>query len=233
MGKEDKINLIFMRDDSRVRRFRLRVFWIWLFLGALVVLTVVALGGAATAVYTWDNHIELVNENAKLRDRLAQQSIELERLKNVQEILKTNDPVEMHDLFSTVTRERARLPQVINLQDLFVTHDLEMAGVNNLQLQKVEESLRISFELNNLSDDTLTGSIQVYFITQEASVIEAQGDKNELSFEIQRFRRVNSPLNLPTGMDLEMIFAIRLVIQDSDSERIFVQTYPVANIFTT
>ncbi|WP_045222529.1 hypothetical protein [Desulfonatronum thioautotrophicum] len=233
MGKDDKINLILMRDDSRVRRFRLRVFWIWMFLCALVVLTVVALGGAATAIYTWGNHLEMANENAELRDRLAQQSFELERLKNVQEILKTNDPVEMHDLFNTVTRERASLPQVVNLQDLFVTHDLEMAGVNNLQLQKAEESLRISFELNNLSDDTLSGSIRVYFITQEASVIEAQGDENELSFEIQRFRRVNSPLRVPTGMDLEVIFAIRIVIQDNDAEKIFIQTYPVANILTT
>ncbi len=230
---DDKLNLIIMRDDTRVRRYRLRVVWFKFFLYLQIALVLAAVGGSYAGVVYWGQHLELVNTNKNLRNQLSDQSIQLERLQNIQEILKTSDPEEIHSLFSTVTRERQSLPQVINLQDIFVAQDLQIAGVANLQLRQAAEDLRITFELNNLVEGTLSGEIKVYFITQEASVLEAQGDENELTFEIQRFRRVNSLLKVPTGLDLDTIFAIRVAIFSNDDEEVFTQTYPIANILTS
>lgn len=232
MSKDEKLNLIFMRDDSRVRRYRFRVTWIKCFVFIQFFLLLAAICGTSAGIFYWRHHGALSTANSELREQIAEQSAHVERLQNIQEIIKTSEPQEIQSLFNTVTRQRQSLPQVINLQDIFVARDLEIAGVTNLQLQEAEDSLRITFELNNLGDETLSGTIQVFFITQQATVIEAQGEENELSFEIQRFRRVNSLLQLPEGLDLEMIFAIRLVIQDQDAEEVFIQTYPVGNIFT-
>ena len=233
MGKDDKLSLIIMRDDTRVRRYRLRVAWFRFFLYLQIVLILGAVGGSYAGIVYWGQHLELVNANKDLRAQLSDQSIQLERLQNIQEILKTNDPEEIHSLFSTVTKERQSLPQVVNLQKIFVAKDLQVAGVTNLQLKKAGEDLRINFELNNLAEGTLSGEVKVYFITQEASVLEAQGEESELAFTIQRFRRVNSLLKVPSGLGLDTIFAIRVVIFGNDDEEVFTQTYPVANILTS
>ncbi|WP_139162903.1 hypothetical protein [Desulfonatronum thiosulfatophilum] len=168
-----------------------------------------------------------------MQEDIADKAIRLERLQNIQEILNTSDPGEIQALFSAVSKERQANAPVINLQDVFHSHDMQMAGVSNLQLSHVGDDLRIQFELNNLSDGTLSGSIQIYFVTQQANVIEARGDENELTFEIQRFRRVNSLLKLPSGMEFEAIFALRVVIGNDDGDVLFIQSYPVHNILTS
>ena len=232
MSRDEKLNLIFMRDDSRVRRYRLRVVWIKGFLFIQILLVAAALCGTSAGIYYWQQYDALAIANDELREQLSEQAAHGERLRNIQEILKTSEPQEIQALFNTVTKQRQSLPQAINLQDIFVAKDLERAGVTNIQLQETEDNLRITFDLNNLAEETLSGTIRVFFITQQATVIEAQGGKSELRLEIQGFKRVDSRLRLPDGLELEMIFAIRLVIQDQDAQEVFIQTYPVANIFS-
>ncbi|GAB6060281.1 hypothetical protein [Desulfonatronum parangueonense] len=233
MNKDDKLSLLIMRDDSPVRRYRFRTAWFRLFLYIQVFLLLAAFGGAYAGITFWGQHLELVNENKALQDNIADKAIRLERLENIQEILNTSDPGEIQALFSAVSKERQVNAPVVNLQEVFHSRDLQMAGVSNLQLSQAGDDLRIQFELNNLSDDTLSGSIRIYFVTQQANVIEAKGDENELSFEIQRFRRVNSLLELPSGMELESIFALRVIIGNEKDDVFFIQTYPVHSILTT
>jgi len=234
LGTDDKLNLIIMRDDSRVRRYRIRISWFRFFLYAQLVLLLAAGLGAYGGVTFWFKNLELEQTNSNLQDNIYEMQIQLERLQNIKEILKTNDPEEIHALFSSVSRDKQALPaQKIDLQKVFVAKDLQMAGVSNLQLREIDEKLRLSFELNNLTDTTLVGKTSVYFITRDAGVIQAEGEENELSFEIQRFRRVNSILHLPPNVAKDDIFALRLAIINSEGESIYIQTYPFVNILTS
>lgn len=234
MGKDDKLNLIIMRDDSRVRRYRVRVSWFKLFLYAQVILLTAAVLGAYGGFSYWIKNMALAQANAGLEEKLLEAQIQLERLQNVEKILQSNDSDEIQGLFSTVSRGmQDTAPQPLDLQDIFVAKDLQMAGVNNLQVRKAGEGLRLSFELNNLADGTLTGETSVFFIARDASILQARGEENELSFEIQRFRRVSSMLHFPPGLAMEDVFAMRLVIENSEGESLFIQTYPLANILTS
>lgn len=233
MSKDDKLSVLIMRDNSQVRRYRLRVGWVRIFIYVQIILLISAVAGSYAGVKFWGQHLELANENRAKQEELAAMSIQLERLQNIEEILKTNDPAEIKSLFNAVTKEREPLRPSIDLSDLFVSKDLQVAAVANLQIKQNADDLRISFELNNLSDQILSGMTRVYVITNDAQVIEVQGEEAELTFEIQRFRRVNSRLRLPEKVDLDSIFAIRLVIADSENQKLFVQTYPLSNILTS
>lgn len=234
MSKDDKLNLIIMRDDSRVRRYRVRVSWFRFFLYAQIVLILAAGLGAYGGFTYWIKKLELIQANAALRENISKMQIHLERLQNIEEILKTNDPEEIQALFRLGTREKHALTQqTVDLQKVFVAKDLQMIGVSNLQLQRAGDGLRLNFELNNLVKGTLAGTTSVYYVARDATVIQAQGEENELSFEIQRFRKVNSMLQMPSGIILEDIFALRLVIANNEGKSIFIQTYPLVNILAS
>ncbi len=234
MSKDDKLNLIIMRDDSRVRRYRVRVSWFRFFLYAQIVLILAAGLGAYGGFTYWIKKLELIQANAALRENISEMQIHLERLQNIEKILKTNDPEEIQALFRLGTREKHALAQqTVDLQEVFVAKDLQMIRVSNLQLRRAGDGLRLNFELNNLVKGTLAGTTSVYYVARDATVIQAQGEENELSFEIQRFRRVNSMLQMPSGIILEDIFALRLVIANNEGKSIFIQTYPLVNILAS
>lgn len=234
MSKDDKLNLIIMRDDSRVRRYRVRVSWFRFFLYAQIVLILAAGLGAYGGFTYWIKKLELIQANAALRENISEMQIHLERLQNIEKILKTNDPEEIQALFRLGTREKHALAQqTVDLQEVFVAKDLQMIRVSNLQLRRAGDGLRLNFELNNLVKGTLAGTTSVYYVVRDATVIQAQGEENELSFEIQRFRKVNSMLQLPSGIILEDIFALRLVIANNEGKSIFIQTYPLVNILVS
>lgn len=234
MGKDDKLNLIIMRDDSRVRRYRLRVSWFRAFLYAQVVLLLAAGGGAYGGFFYWTKNMELVQTNNTLEENISEMQIHLERLQNIKEILKSNDPEEIQSLFSTVAREKRPIAhEPVDLTEIFVAKDMQLVSVSNLQIRESPDGLRLGFELNNLNEDAISGMTTVYFVARDASVVQAQGDENELSFAIQRFRRVNSMIELPSGLALGDLFALRLVITNTEEEVMFIQTYPLANIVTS
>jgi len=234
LSKDDKLNLIIMRDDSRVRRYRVRVSWFRFFLYAQIVLILAAGLGAYGGFTYWIKKLELIQANAALRENISEMQIHLERLQNIEKILKTNDPEEIQALFRLGTREKHALAQqTVDLQEVFVAKDLQMIRVSNLQLRRAGDGLRLNFELNNLVKGTLAGTTSVYYVARDATVIQAQGEENELSFEIQRFRRVNSMLQMPSGIILEDIFALRLVIANNEGKSIFIQTYPLVNILAS
>lgn len=234
MSKDDKLNLIIMRDDSQVRRYRVRVAWFKFLLYVQLVLVAAAGAGTYAGVTYWIKHMDLAQTNSRLEETLAEKHIQLERLQNIEKIMQSNNTEEIQGIFNSVSRGKQDVAQQppLDLGDIFMAKDLQVAGVNNLQIRKVDGGLRLSFELNNLTDEILTGKTSVFFIARDASVRQAEGDETELSFEIQRFRRVNSLLKLPQNLDLEDVFAMRLVIENSEGESLFVQTYPLVNILT-
>lgn len=233
MGNDDKLSLIIMRDASQVLRYRIPVIWLKLSACILVVLVLAAVGGSYAGFIYWNHHSDLVSTNNKLHLQLAEQSIQLERLQNIEEIIANSDPQEIGTLFSSVASQRQTAPQMVNLQDIFVAMDMQMAGVTNLQLQHAGDELRISFELNNLTDAVLAGSINIYLITREALVLEALGEGNQLGFRIQRFRHVETTLTIPPGVEPEALFAVRVVIQDQNDKQVFIQTYPLTVVLTS
>lgn len=234
MGKDDKVSLIIMRDDGRVRSYRVRMSWFRFFLYVQAFLLLAAMAGLYGGFTSWVEKLELAQANTALQEDVVEMQIQLERLQNIEAILKTTDPEEIQALSSTVSREKhAPKPNDLDLREIFVTKDLRMAAVNNLLVRNSGEHLQVSFDLNNLTNKPLAGVTRIFYVSRDATVIQVQGEDSELRFEIQHFRKVTMRLPLPPGLGLEDIFGLRMVIVDSREESIFIQTYPLADVLTT
>jgi hypothetical protein len=231
LDKDNKLSLILMRDDGRVRQYQFRTVWFRLFLYAQALLLVGALLGASGGFFHWSRHMEAVNTHADLQKQISDLRVHMERLRHAQEIL-TGGEHEHASHFSTLytARSAGSRGQPIDLYNIFKHKDLQLVSLSNVQLQSHDEKLRLRFELHNLEDKAVSVMTSVYFVGRDASVVLAQGEKNEWSFTIQRYHKLNSLLDLPSGLALEDVFALLLVISNTEHEDMFIQTYILSDI---
>jgi hypothetical protein len=231
LGKDDKLTLLLMRDVGHVRQYQFRRMWFNLFLYAQAGLFLAAASGLYGCFFHWSRHMELINIHAALREQASEQQMHIARLQHVLEILTTGEH-ELKILFSTHYSTHSSGPgsREIDLSTLFAHVDLQVVSVSNLQVRTVGDKLRLSFELHNHAGGSISGMTSVYLVRRNASVFQAQADKDELSFAIERNREVNSMLELPSGIALDDIFALRLVISNTEHEDMFIQTYILSDI---
>ncbi len=100
-----KYNVLFMRDDDTVKRYRLSPFWLRVLFWVVFMLAVCA-GAGAWAGYTfWSENDQLKQEKIELQKALNDASVQLERLENVNKILDSYDPNELQSLLAAVPVE--------------------------------------------------------------------------------------------------------------------------------
>ncbi|MDL2271739.1 hypothetical protein LJC23_01755, partial [Desulfovibrio sp. OttesenSCG-928-I05] len=95
-------SVLFMRDDSGVTRFRVRAIWLKLMLLLFVLMTMAAAAGGYAAHYYWQRYEYHKAEAQGLEAERAENRRELERLANLENILKSNDPELLRTLVSNV-----------------------------------------------------------------------------------------------------------------------------------
>ncbi|MBQ4133430.1 MAG: hypothetical protein IJD04_06850 [Desulfovibrionaceae bacterium] len=90
----DKYSLLIMRDSSeRVRRLRFSVQLVKFVLAVLLLLVVLAVGGSVFSVYSYKQHKILLAENSELKTRLGETTMQLDRLKAYEALLKNSEEV--------------------------------------------------------------------------------------------------------------------------------------------
>ncbi|WP_321401988.1 hypothetical protein [Maridesulfovibrio sp.] len=228
-----KYNVLFMRDDDTVKRYRLSPFWLKVLLWVVVLLAVCA-GGGAWAGYTfWSQNSRLKQEKIELQKSLNDASVQLERLENVNKILDSYDPNELQSLLATVPVEEKKVETVpvIDLNKLLFYKNQMRAGVENVKLRKSGSSLALSFDLNNLQTSSALGGLAtIQLIENNGQVIEIRANRNDMSFHIQRFKVVRTRLALPPAMDVKDIYGVRLMITTNNGELIFSEVYPLSRV---
>lgn len=231
-----KYSVLIMRDDSQVRRYRVSRFWLKAFIYTEVFMVVLALAGFFAGYRFWLESHELHVDNRNLQINLTEARVKLERLQNVEQILKSNDPEDLHALIGSVSveTEPAHLPPTIDLNEIFTHMDLQQARVDNFQARLQGDKLQVRFELNNLvADTTLTGNIQLSIITRAGTLMEAKTNKEDLNFSIQRFKRVRTVFSIPGGLKGNDLFGIRVNIRRSNDETmVFSETYPLSQVLS-
>lgn len=237
MSPRPKYNVIFMRDDAQVRRFRLGTVWIRVLIWLLALLTLAAGGGLYAGFRYWTANAALVEEKRGLERRLIDAEVQLERLGNVEKILRSHDPNEAQALLQTgamTDRERPASPtSAANLGELFAYHNLRQAGVENIQARVVNNSVQMRFDLNNLiADTTLSGRVDFLVVSNSGRMEQVSAPEADLVFSIQRFKRVQTTFNLPKGMERGDLFGVRVVITGQDGNPIYSETYPLSRIIS-
>ncbi|MGL1862761.1 MAG: hypothetical protein OCC46_09605 [Pseudodesulfovibrio sp.] len=236
---DSKYSVLFMRDDRDVTRYRVSPFWLKMFICTQVFLLLCAAGGIYMGVRGFKINAKLHTEKKGLEQRLVDAEVRLERLGNMEKILQSYDPAELQSLLSSATSEVQQLQQQqvelveVDLNKVFTRVDSRQVGVENLRVKLAKRKLNISFELNNLqASKAVVGQAYLSFIKKDGSPLEAKYKKGDLSFQIQRFKRIQTSFLLPDGMDQKDLFGLRMEIKGKDGDVIFAETYPFYHILS-
>lgn len=218
-----------MRDDSNVRRFRVGSFWLKLLAYCFILLIVCAAGGIFAGYKYWRKTEVLVAQLETCKDDKQDMLVHLERLQNMEKILQSNDPEELQTLLGSISVERKKEEPPVDLSKLFATVDLGLVKIENLELNKLENArLKLNFDLSNSGDKKiLTGVVKPELLTKDGRVMELEGKKEDLDFQIQRFKKMSGTLNLPDELVMKDIFGLRLTIHNKNGKIIFSETYPI------
>ncbi|MFO7597211.1 MAG: hypothetical protein R6W92_12825 [Desulfocurvibacter africanus] len=231
-----KYSLLLMRDDSQVRRFRVSKIWLKAFIYAEIFLVALALAGFFTGYRFWLESHKLRVDNRNLQITLTEARVKLERLENVEQILQSNDPDELHALIGSVSveTESPQIPSNIDLNEIFTHVDLQQANVDNFQARLQGDKLQVRFDLNNLvADSTLSGVVHLAIITRTGQLVQPTITTEDLNFSIQRFKRVRTVFGIPSGIKGNDLFGIRLNIRRSDNgTMVFSETFPLSQILS-
>ncbi|WP_319542386.1 hypothetical protein [uncultured Pseudodesulfovibrio sp.] len=231
---DSKYSVLFMRDDRDVTRYRVSPFWLKMFIFSQIFLFLFAAGGIYMGVRGFKINADLHSEKKDLEQRLVDAEVRLERLGNMEKILESYDPAELQSLLSAATspEEEEPVQQVeINLNEIFVRLDTQQVGVENLQAKLTNRKLAVTFELNNLqASKPMAGQADFVFIKKDGTSVAAKTNKNDLGFQIQRFKRIQTTFLLPDGVGKDDLFGLRLEIKGKGGDVIFAETYPLYHI---
>ncbi len=101
MMTDEKYSLLLMRDDCRVRRLRVSPLALRLLTISLVLLPLLAAFGVWAGFSFWQANRALVNQNQTLDRELKEARVELERLSNLESLLRSSDPEELRALLGS------------------------------------------------------------------------------------------------------------------------------------
>ena len=103
----------------------------------------------------------------------------------------------------------------------------QMADLDNMRLTLRPGNLRADFEIRNLSNDLISGSIAISFISSDDRTVPALGNEEIPRFNIRNYRPVSTRLHLPPELNLDDVTRVQFVVTDSDGTDVLVKTYPV------
>lgn len=101
MMTDEKYSLLLMRDDCRVRRLRVGPLALRLLTVSLVLLPLLATFGVWAGFSFWQANRALMSQNQSLDRELKEARVELERLSNLESLLRGSDPEELRSLLGS------------------------------------------------------------------------------------------------------------------------------------
>lgn len=229
--RDPKYSILFMRDDTDVKRFRVSPNWLRAYVFAQVVLILLAIGGIYLGVtFWWDNRV-LSSEKNELSHRLEEAELRLSTLANMEKILQAYDKSELQSLLAGPKEGIQDNEEALNLNDVFTSVDEGLVLVDEIKASLTSTTFSLSFKLENRKTDLLlSGVTELYLISNDGHETPLEGNRNDLTFQIQRRKFVRTTVSLPDGIEKNDLFAVRIVIKRSDGTVIFSETYPLQSI---
>lgn len=246
MSGREKMDILIMRGAGRVGRYHVSPGWLralWLTPVCLALLLAMATAVAwrlREANFRLSRRVEaLTGEREGVGQRLL-------RLENIEKILRSKDATELETLLASLnpddpgwwkpkSEERkstseSKEREVVkpDLSKLLVRFDTNEAGVDNLRTKIEGRKLQLNFDLSNLSpQSTLSGRGEVALIGNDATLIPLKADRDDLSFQIQRFKQIAASLPLPAKYNPKDIYGLRVSVHDPSGKLIYSQVFPL------
>lgn len=233
--KDAIYSVIVMRDSSKVRRFRIRKFWVIGAAGCAILITLTAVFGIFFGATYGIKYAILFRERQDIIKRMREAEIQAERLKNVQQILASYNQEEIATLINNcaVSPRKTKVASGTELSDIFSSVNLNLINVSNLQARITGQSFQVACEINNLQAvGAMVGAFRFALVTREGKILDIEDRPSDVVFEIQKFKRVQTAFMLPGSITRNDIFALRVKINDKSGSVVFSETYPLSVILS-
>lgn len=223
--KNASYSVLFMRDDADVKTLRVSPRRLRLLLWISVGLGVVVLIGLIVGLRSFVGYRSLTNERRDLEVQLAEAQVNLERLGNLDKLQK-GGATPAKDSGKGQTPDKGAQP----LSRAFAKIDAGTIAVENFRAQVSGASLTTTFDLNNRAQGSATGAISLFLLRNDGTLTELSVQSSaDLSYQIQRFKRISATANAPEGLIRREALGLRVEIKNSDGEVILGETYALGN----
>ncbi len=248
MAGSGRIDILILRDAAGVGRYRLPV-WLARALVLMPLLLLLLFGAAvAVAYHLYEGNRTDATRAAALRQEIDAAGESLMRLENIERTLRSKDATELETLLGSYNPDKPDWFKVrpddrkepaqpvaeaakdrVDLSKILARVDASQAGVDNLKIKIDNKRLNLGFDLSNVTPQTgLVGKVEASLVANDGTLWPLKPEKDELSFQIQRFKQISSSLPLPAKLEPRDIYGLRLVITDPSGKPIFAQVYPLA-----
>lgn len=225
MTKDSNFSVLFMRDDSDVKTFRVSprrlklLLWVT---GVAALLMVIAL---VVGLRSFVGYRALLNERRDLESSLADAQVNLERLGNLDKIQKSQGLSK--DPGAKGQAEAKAAPG--SAQRAFVLVNTGAMTVENFRGQVTGQTLSVTFDLNNRASGSLSGDIRLLLLRSDGSLTPLNVPAQDLSYQIQRYKRISTSAPIPEGLTRREALGLRIEIKTSEGDLIFGETYALGN----
>lgn len=229
--KGNKYNIILMRDDTSVKRYRLSSLWLKLTIFLFLFLIASSLTGGYLAYVFFDEKNELANKYKQDLILLEETERKLKRLQNIEKILASYNEEELRYFLTGRQDRQTEVVPSVDLDDIFGLVDSSVVSISNVQASFVRDRMRVQLEVNNMvSDQTVTGRVYLFLVRRDGMTVDLNLQDTELDFAIARFKRMDTSFELPEVMDQDSVFALRIKANDDDGNTIYSETFPLSHI---
>lgn len=223
--KDASYSVLFMRDDTDVKSFRVSprrlrtLLWGGGVLGALLLVALV-LGGHAFFGYS-----SVLSEKRALELRLADVQVERERSGNIEMMQKA-----LGEKGGKAGAEDKAAPAQHAAQPgqagrAFARQNSGGIAVENVRASVGGSTVHASFDLNNRAGEALSGEVHLLLLKTDGALLELDWPAQDLTFQIQRFKRIATSAKLPEGAARRDALGLRMEIMNSSGELLFGETF--------
>lgn len=225
--KDASYSVLFMRDDTDVKSFRVSpgrlrtLLWVCGCAGVLVVV------GLMLGTHSFVGYRSLLAEKRALEMRLADIQVEMERAGNIEMMQKSMGDKggekgggkgggEASSQVSAPTQAGGRA---------FARVGSGSIAVENIRTSVAGSSLHATFDLNNRAGEALSGEVHLLLLKTDGTLQELEWPAQDLTFQIQRFKRIATSAKLPEGVARRDVLGLRVEIMNSSGEMLLGETH--------
>ncbi len=244
--KNTKFNILMMRDDAPVRRFRISVIWIRLLVLYFLVITVLAGAASYLSYALWQEARILRDDLIKVQNRLDEKLVENERLRNLKKTLhagsipssdassaEENTIQEQAEGVTPPAESRASEtgPNLTRLSAANV--NMAIVKAEDMRATSTRDGMKLNFSLYNLKkEEASDGYCTIVLLTTSGESHDIIKNKTHLSFLINHYKQMETEIRLPQGLSLDEIYAVRLTVKARTEQAIFSKVYLITEILS-
>lgn len=227
--KDASYSVLFMRDDTDVKSFRVSPRRLRTLLWASGVLGVVLLVALVLGAHAFFGYSSLLAQKRALELTLADAQVERERSGNIEMMQKAlgekggkagDDKVQ-----ASPSGQSASSGQSGPAGRAFAKQNSGGIAVENVRVSLGGNAVHASFDLNNRAGEALSGEVHLLLLKTDGSLLELEWPAQELTFQIQRFKRIATSAKLPEGAARRDALGLRMEIMNSSGELLFGETF--------